>query len=220
MIHIEKEELTLPRTPDELCSYVKDVHERVMKDDETRHQARLKRGLYKEFLEELTPLSIYSKWKFPRNNVTCQLIIGNQGYDAIIRNLPSDPEYVEHVEITFPFDGQKHHEDAKEINEKGYCFESWNDDLSKIKEEIIRVIKQAQKKSLKDYDYKNSSLIISLGTQPYFDLKRGEHNDEIMDLVQQLRAIEYKVKSVYLVLIDERGVSPEEKVIPVIEDIE
>lgn len=217
MIHIERKAFTAPRKPQDLCRYIDEVYEQVMGDDETRHRARRKEGLYKEFLEELTILCIYSKWKFPDNNVLCELVLGNQGYDALIKSLPNDVlEYEEYIEITCPIDGYKEHESANEINEKGSAGEVFDyNDFSKIEEIEKRIIGQARKKSLIDYEYPDSSLIIALNTYPYYDLTRIEHFNRILYLVQQLREIQFKVKAVYILLLNADKLAPQDRIFPI-----
>lgn len=215
MIYLNRKDITTPRTPIELAHFIEKTHELVMSDDETRHRARLKEGLYKEFLEELKLLSIYSNWKFPGNNVLCQPVIGNQGYDAVITNLPTDShEYQEYVEITSPIDGQKENEISKQVNEKGIHVEVTS---SQRKEATDRIIAQARKKAVNDYEYPNSALLIGLNLFPFFDLKRDDHRADIMNLVQKLRQISYKVRSVYLILLNAQNLSAQERILPIID---
>lgn len=188
-----------------------------MNDDKERLRARFNKGLYKEFFAELIPLSIYSNWKFPRNNVLCQLVIG-KGYDGLITNLPSDSHtYQEYVEITSPIDGRKENDISKIIDEKGFHVESFDyDTSSKRKEATDRIIAQAYKKAIKDYEYPISALLIGLDLFPYFDLKIHEHRADITNLVQELRQISYRVRSVYLILLNAHNLSSQDRILPII----
>lgn len=216
MIFLDREEITTPRTPIELSQFIEKTYELVMSDDETRHRARLKEGLYKKFLEELMLLSIYSNWKFPENNVLCQLIIGDQGYDAIITNLPAGLyEYLEYIEITSPIDGRKENKISKQVNEKGIHGEVSTS--SQRKEATDRIIAQAYKKAIKDYEYPNSALLIGLDLFPCFDLKRDDHRADITNLVQKLRQISYKVRTVYLILLNAQSLPAQERILPIID---
>lgn len=47
MIFLDGEDIITPRTPIELSQFIEKTYELVMSDDETRHRARLKEGLYK-----------------------------------------------------------------------------------------------------------------------------------------------------------------------------
>lgn len=164
-------------------------------------------------------LSIYSNWKFPKNNVLCQLVIGDQGYDAIITNLPhSSCKYREYVEITSPIDGHKENEISKQVNEKGLHRERFNYDTSVQRREATdRIIAKAYKKAIKDYKYPNSALLIGLDLFPYFDLKRYEHRTDITNLVQKLRQISYKVGTVYLILLNAQSLPAQERILPIID---
>ncbi|MEK6692887.1 MAG: hypothetical protein AABY44_05610 [Nitrospirota bacterium] len=189
-----------------------------MNDDETRHRARLKEGLYKKFLEELMLLSIYSDWKYSENNVLCQLVIDKQEYDAIITNLPADShEYQEYIEITSPIDGRKENEISKIVNEKGFHGEVFDYDTSaQRKEATERIIKKVYEKAVKDYQYPNSALLIGLNLFPFFDLKRDDHRADITNLVQKLRQISYKVRSVYLILLNAQNLPAQERILAII----
>lgn len=220
MIYLNRKDITTPRIPIELAHFIEKTYEIVMNDDETRHRARLKEGLlYKKFLEELMLLSIYSNWKYPANNVLCQLVIGNQGYGAIVTNLPTNThEYREYIEITIPIDGRKENEISKIVNEKGFHGEVFDCDTSaQRKEATDRIIKKAYKKAVKDYEYPNSVLLIGLDLFPFFDLKRDEHRAYIMNLVQKLRQINYKVRSVYLNFLNAQNLSAQERILPIID---
>lgn len=215
MIYLSEEDITTPRSPIELSQFIEKTYELVMNDDETRYRARLKEGLYKKFLEELMLLSIYSNWKYSENNVLCQLVIDKQEYDAIITNLPADShEYREYIEITSPIDGRKENEISKQVNEKGIHVEVTS---SQRKEATDRIIAQAYKKAVKDYEYPNSALLIGLDLFPFFDLKRDDHRADITNLVQKLRQISYKVRTVYLILLNAQNLSAQERILPIID---
>lgn len=218
MIYLTEEEITIPRTPIELSQFIEKTYELVMSDDETRHGARLKKGLYKRFLEEVMLLSIYCNWKFPMNNVLCKPIIGYQGYDAVITNLLTDfKKYEEYVEITFPHDGRKENEFNKQVNVKEFHYEVL-DALSQRKEAIDRIIAQAQEKAIKDYDYPNSTLLIGLDLFPSFYLNKPEHRADISSLVQRLKQFSYKVGAVYLILLNAQNMSAQDRILPIISD--
>lgn len=299
------------RTPQELQQYIVEVRKHVEQNDEITEQACLKKELYKQFLEEMVPFSQYCAWKFPDNNVTCKLIKGNQGYDAIIEG----HAFKEYVEITSPIDGEKealrkkkikagtsifHEEEFDErypiedlinaLNTDGitvkdnsvkalnrvltqqniygifmskypHChylhkervrdaydsyinnpsestlqklnrmtleafyprktpsssgIEVWDYmDFSEIEKAIDRLIIKADEKSIKNYYYEESTLIIALSIIPYFELERDDHNAKIQELRQRLEEKPYKVKSVYLVLLGDRERPDEHRFIKV-----
>jgi hypothetical protein len=199
---VTMEDLQRPRTADELKQYVTQLFEAIRQDEEIVKIARLRRGLYKRLIEEIYPFSIYCYWRFKDRDDLCEIMIGNQGYDGIIRN-PSSGER-EYVEITWPIDGHKAIATARLLNEKGHTDIEIRDviDDSERQSIINRVIKKAREKALKDYtSQNNSSLIILVDIYPHFRLDFPQHQQEMANLVEQLRGIPFKVKSVYLVLM-------------------
>ena len=187
-----------------------------MSDDETRHGARLKKGLYKEFLEEVMLLSIYSNWKFPMNNVLCKPIIGYQGYDAVITSLLTDfKKYEEYVEITFPHDGRKENEFNRQVNAKGFHGKFY-DASSQRKEASDRIIAKAQQKAIKDYEYPNSTLLIGLDLFPSFNPNKPKHCADISNLVEKLKQFNYKVGAVYLILLNAQNMPAQDRILPIV----
>jgi hypothetical protein len=111
-------------------------------------------------------------------------------------------------------DGRKENEISKQVNEKG--IHRYAPPSVQRKEAADRIIAQAYNKALKDYEYPNSALLIGLDLFPYFDLKRHEDSSDIKSLVQALKQINYKVKSVYLILLNAQNLSAQDRVLPII----
>jgi hypothetical protein len=205
---LTKEELEKPRTPTEFDNYFWDVYRNATPEEKTA--GWLKKGLWKEIFEEVTVLKDYCKWKFPNNDVTINYKVGNQGYDAIIRN----ETYEEYVEITFPHIGKKAKQEAKRVIKNGYSSACY--DLDDALGEIMQCfIDTANKKSLKDYNYHNSSLIFALNTFGLPWYKIG-YDNTIELFVKQLQKIVFKTKSVYIVLLNSKDI--DNKVIDVSRD--
>jgi hypothetical protein len=57
---IEKSELEQRRTPAELREFVERIKDTVCADKAERHCGILKKGIYKEFIDELVPLSWFA----------------------------------------------------------------------------------------------------------------------------------------------------------------
>lgn len=197
VFHLSKEDVEKERTPFELARFVRDVIESVNGDDELRKFALLKKGYYKEFLEEVVPLSIYCGWKFPSNDVKCKNILGNQPYDAVVLSAGSD--ILEYVEITVPIDGKKDRRESEQRIEKGRTDIECGDFIDKREDVIKRIIKVAKKKSLNDYSLK-TSLIILMNTFPYFDIHKKDEFSMIQELINELREIDFNVGAVYLIV--------------------
>lgn len=191
------EELQTPRTPKELNQYFGFVYD--MATPEERQKARLKIGLWKNFFSEFNVLNIYSNWKFPDSEVSVEYKIGNQGYDAIIRN----SSFTEYVEITFPVIGEKDKEEGHRLNQNEYIIDIG--EFPSIDKELLRRFRSTVKgKSIKDYNYPNSSLIFAIDTFPLLTADNIASNtfDSIQPFIDTLREFSYKAKAVYLVLLN------------------
>jgi hypothetical protein len=199
---LTKEDLQEKRTPNNLCEFVEMTFATIKSDKATKENARLKKGLYKEFIEEVYPFSIFCKLKYNGQEVLCCPVIGNQGYDAIIESSPGTQ--LEIVELTWPIDGQKQHFQSVQLNKRGYSNPDvwdYNDDSKRI-ELIKRIIKTAEGKALKDYaTEEGASLIFVLNIAPYFGMTEVENNEYIELLKTKLKAIKFNVNSVYLLLL-------------------
>lgn len=199
---ITEKELQVKRSPEELHKFVESTFESIRADDKSKKVARLRKPPFKELIEEVYPLSVFCELKYQGASVQCYPVIGNQGYDAKIES--NAGELIENIELTWPIDGQQAHFAALQLNDKGHTdTEVWDvNDNTKRKQIIDQIIQTANKKSLKDYDVpEGSSLVFILDISPYFGMHKIEHTKDIDTLQQQLKEIDYKVKSVYLLLL-------------------
>lgn len=199
---ITTDELQVKRTPKQLSDFIESTFESIRSDAATRQIARLRKPPYKELIEEVYPLSVFCGLKYHDGSVLCYPIIGNQGYDAKIES--ETGELLEIIELTWPIDGQKAHYQAVQLNENGNTELEIRDvnDNTQRNEIIERIIETANKKALKDYqEPEGSSLVFILDIAPYFGMHEIENKEELNELTQKLKAIEYKVKSVYLLLL-------------------
>jgi hypothetical protein len=199
---ISKHDLEIKRTPDELSAFVKSTFDAIRADENTRKTARLRKPPYKELIEEVYPLSVFCSLKYSNNGVLCSPVIGSQGFDAVIESPQGD--LVEHVELSWPIDGQKAHFAAKELNENGVTKLEIRDvnDPSPRDAIIERIVNKAIDKALKDYSTdKGSSIVFMVGTAPYFGMSKIEYPDDIGRLVESIKNISFKVSNVYLLLL-------------------
>lgn len=199
---ITKENLELKRSPEELDDFVQETLATIASDEQLKKQARLRKNGFKEVIEEVYPLSIFCKLKHGGNDVLCYPVIGSQGYDARIED--TEGNLKESIELTWPIDGQKEFFQRKQLNEKGYTEVSvWNyNDKTKQNEIIEIILRTAKDKSLKVYEENgDSSLVFILDIAPYFGMGKIEKQDDIDRLIEELQKIEYRVKTVYLLLL-------------------
>jgi len=201
-MNISKENLEKKRTPEELYEFVQKSLSSISKDEQSKKEARLRKNGSKELIEEVYPLSIFCRIKYNGKDVICYPVIGSQGYDARVET--QDGELVEVIELTWPIDGQKEYLERKKLNEQGYTeVEVWDyNDKSKQQEVIDITLDTANKKAVKIYETpEGSSLVFILGIAPYFGMSKIDNQGDIDRLVEELRKIEYRVWTVYLLLL-------------------
>jgi hypothetical protein len=208
---ISKQELQKPRTTSQLQQYVNKVFSDIRTDPYVLKEARLKKGLFKKLVEELYPLSIFSIFKYPDDGAICEFKIGNQGYDAIATKISNGEK--EYIEITWPIDGHRQAQVSRLLNDRRYTELEISDDFSKERKETIdRVLGVAKNKALKDYTFPGrSSLIFLIDVFPYFYLDNRQHCLEIEYLMYELTQIDFRVDSVYLILMPYKRVVPIEE---------
>jgi hypothetical protein len=79
------EELTEKRTPQQLVEWFNYKLEEVSQKDGGKKALRMRKGLCKQFIEEIYPLSIFAGFEFgDRSDILLQPVIGNQNYDVLI----------------------------------------------------------------------------------------------------------------------------------------
>jgi len=196
--YISRTEYETPRKPRELCNYIADVRDAVMNDASERKQARLRRGLYKQYLDELIPLSIYAAIQYDGSDVLVRPLIGNQGYDAVVTT--PEGKNIDVIEITSPIDGLKESNNSKLINERGFG----ETEMYTPGEELItifeRCLASARKKSIRDYMYEcHSSILVAVSYPPPFDCHKERYQRLIDDFALDLARIDYLATRVFLV---------------------
>jgi hypothetical protein len=191
---IEQIDLETVKSLTEAWTYIDSIK---TSNQEERNKIRLKKGLYRKYLQEYVPLFFYSMIKYGLNhNIRIKANLGNENYDGIIYNEKS--EELEKVEISYPVDGERQFSEARQLNQRGYTdIEVYGvgqkDDVSKT------IIKKAKAKSLKDYQDK--SLVIVLNPYPYFSLDDPTDIERINSLVEELSKIKFIAKDVFFLTL-------------------
>ena len=117
---LSAEEMTKRRTPRELNDWVPTIFDRFLESNEAKAYLRLKKGLSKQFLEEVWPLALLAKQLFgDSDQIICEPVPGNQKYDALIEDRRSDTPIQIKVEFTIAVDGYDDHLRMKVLNDKG-----------------------------------------------------------------------------------------------------
>lgn len=185
-------ELEVPRTPQELHDYFYQIFDAVKNSDTLLDAARLKKGLFKKFLEEFYPLYCYSQSKYCEKDSKLNIILGNQGYDAISINIDGSKKL---FEITSFIDGKKDYINAVKMNQDGFSF------INHLSEEVHNNYKKKiennlKKKSLKDYN--GIILLLVIDTSLYFEVLNINSTDFIQKLIEDIRKIKFSFNEIFL----------------------
>jgi len=174
----------------------------VCADGNERHRGILKKGLHKEFLDEIVPLSCFAVLNYPDDYRICP-ILGNQGYDAVVLN-ESDIE-VGRIEMTSPHDGAEDAKDARLIVERGFGSLDTGDPGDDFERLIPYVLDTCRKKALKDYS--DCTLVVAIQPLKWpFGGVEGRYEDQVSTLVSEIEQIEFKAKEVFLLLLPDRHI--------------
>ncbi|MFC1656084.1 hypothetical protein ACFL3C_04385 [Patescibacteria group bacterium] len=194
---LSKKDLEKLRSPKQLKQFVFDTYDLIKSDLKLRKEARLKKELYKYFVEELYPFSIFASVHYDEKCL-CKPIIGNQGYDAEI--YLSD-KVVDKVEISWAIEGLEDYKIAKALNKQGYSEMEVVDDFTKQKASRL-CLENMKKKALKDYS--DCTLLLVYDEYPGFSIENRESAKLITDLVVEAKNINFKAKGVYLLLLPQK----------------
>jgi hypothetical protein len=203
---LTKSDMEEPRTPSTLAKWWHEKYEQIRSCPEECKKARLHKGLYGNFVQEVYPLMLYASWRFHDDRVLCQPKIGSQGYDATI-SVIGEPDRVQLVEVTWPQDGKDHREVAKAMNEQGLNFRDHDDFMRYNSNVFDRVLEASRKKSVKDYRSPGGSALLIVCDTSCSSLFEGERGRQIKALVETLRLMRFcVVDSVYLITTPHEGV--------------
>lgn len=193
---IVKDEIEKTRSPRGLRQFVMRRITQICRLTNERHDALRKKGIYKVFSDEIIPLSIFCLKTYP-NTYTVQPVIGNQGYDAIVRD--EKWNIYDHIELTLPHDGLSAANNARLVVERGHS----EIDMYRPGENLNRmfslILKACQNKSIKDYS--NCSLVVCLNFSPPFPKHKKVYLSSINKLIDEIRDISFHARKVYLLVM-------------------
>ena len=195
---ITKEDIETERTPKELRQFVTTKKFKVNKCIKERHRGMLKKGLYKVFVDEIIPLSLFCL-KIYQNNYKILPKLVNQGYDAIVKD--ENGKIFEHLEITTPHDGFKAANDAKLTVERGYgnTFSRDYNSGSDLKDMFSIIMRICKKKAKKDYN--DCSLVIVIDFSPPFEEEKTKYVQLVKELEKKILKMKFNAKKIYLLII-------------------
>ena len=195
---ITKEDIEIGRTSNELRQFFTTIKLKVNNCKQERHRAMRMKGIYKVFVDEIIPLSLFCMQTYPDNyNIFPKL--GNQGYDAIVKD--ENGKIFEYVELTAPYDGRKAANDAKLTVERGFgeTFIRDYNSGSDLKDMFSIIMDVCEKKSKKDYS--NCSLVIVIDFSPSFEKEKSIYLQLLKELEKKILEIHFNVKKIYLLII-------------------
>ena len=106
-VFITEEELIVERTPQDLINWVEKKMQEIVQQEGGKKALRMREGLYKEFIEEVYPLRILAEFELDgKNDIKLKPVIGNQNYDALIKDYTFSPPRTSKLEITQADEGQ------------------------------------------------------------------------------------------------------------------
>lgn len=195
---ITKEDIETERSPRGLRQFVTRRKSKINNCKQERHKGMLKKGIYKVFVDEIIPLSLFCLKKYP-NSYRILPKLGNQGYDAIVKD--DRGGIYEYLELTTPHDGIRTASDAKLTVSRGYGnilirdYKS-GDDLKDMFSIILDVCKKKSKK-----DYSGCSLVIVINFFPPFKEEESAYMQLIKELEKELIEIKFIIRKIYLLVI-------------------
>jgi len=198
---ITKKDIEKPRCPRGLRQFVCYHKEKLRAITTERHAAIQRQGIYNVFIKEIIPLSIFALKTYP-NTCRVEPILGNQGYDAIVRDTHGN--IIDYVELTFPDDWESEAKDAKLVVSRGYgkC------DVYAPGEDIERLCKFIQDVCLKKAkkDYSNCTLVIVIAFWGPSKQFRNLYSREIRKVITHVQSVSFKAKRVFLLLLEQHKI--------------
>ena len=158
-----------------------------------------KKGLCKEFVDEIVPLSHFAVQKYPET-YSIQPVLGSQGYDALV--FDEIGVEVDRVEMTKPHDGAANARDTNRVLEQGFGesrVQNPGDDFNELMPAIVRACKKKAQN-----DYGDCTLVIAIDPDRPFPGFEALFENQIQQIVDSLRKIQFKAKRVFLLILPDR----------------
>ena len=195
---ITKEDIETGRTPKELRQFVTTKKLKVSNCKQERHRAMRKKGIYKVFVEEIIPLSLFCIKIYP-DNYKIFPKLGNQGYDAIVKD--ENGKIFEYLELTAPHDGRKAANVAKLAVKNGIALDTLRDynSGSDLIDMFSIIMDVCEKKSKKDYS--NCSLVIDIDFSPPIEEEKTIYVQSLKELEKKILKMKFNAKKIYLLIV-------------------
>jgi hypothetical protein len=196
---ISSSDIQQQRSPKELYEFVHAVKSSVRSNDFERHRGITKQGWYKEFLDEIVPLSYFSVLMYPET-WKIQPVLGNQGFDAKVLN--NNGEVIDHIEVTSPQDGAFEASDARIVVERGYGQLRTGKPGEDFDTLFPFVLETCLKKAKKDYT--DCTLVVAISPFPPFRSFEEQRKEQLDSLMNEMIKIKFKAKKVFLLVLPDK----------------
>ena len=196
---ISRDDFEKRRSPRELLLFVENVRATVQTNPSESKHGICKKGLYKEFLDEILPLSHFAS-KHYTETYSIKPVLGNQGYDAIVYD--GTNKICDYLELTNPHNGFEAAKDAKIRAKRGYGNINVSEPDKDFDALMLHVIDACNKKAFKDYS--DCKLIITINPNPPPSGVQAQYEEQIRTLVAKLSRIPFKAKQVFLLIPPDR----------------
>jgi hypothetical protein len=182
-----------------------------------RRVLRLQKGFAKQLMEEVLPLSIFGKHKYgDTDQVLLQPVIGNQPYDAAVKDLTTDPPTESFVEITQSHEGEDNYLRRCQLLDKGYDFPyapviktrtkkgrafsippEANSVDERVENELKRILAAAKGKEGKEYPPNTSLVIFFDDARPFRECMDNVRLDSFV--TSNISNLDLRFSTLYLV---------------------
>lgn len=193
------EDIERPRSPKKLREFVTQLKKQTEADIQEFKLGIQKKGLYKEFVDEIMPLSSFAISAYPEN-YKIKPILGNQGYDALVYN--DMGQEVDRIEITRPHDGADRAKDGRLIANRGYGrmkVGNPGEDFELLFSHVLSVCSSKAEK-----DYSDCTLVICIAPMQPFESFKEQYENQIDTLVRKIAEFKFRAKRVYLHILHDR----------------
>lgn len=153
----------------------------------------LKRGLYKEFLDEIEPLSQFAVLEYP-DTYRLQPVLGNQGYDAVV--FGANGQVVDRIEMAKPYDGATTAAVAREVVKNGWGGFRLHEPGDETEVLIPIIERTCRKKAQKDYS--DATLVFAIPALPPLAGFEARYEEQIHRIKTSLSAAGFKAKRVFM----------------------